>query len=282
MEIAKYTAALLRRRKEEKPKWNARYNAKIDRRFHGPFVAPIAASRVFGVPFPDSQRSHRIAFSGQEALAKALALADLYNWADAAPLFQRAQAAFEQAGDSRNALHARLGLLRANIERQQQTLPTISHELGIELEENPHLQADKRLRLLALIVKGDIDAETDTAAMKQDWQEVQALAEELGDKKWSYRALGQLGVAAFYEGDIETARKSAGAAIAAAAAAGDVGAQIRMLTILGRGLVETKAFNQALPYLEQALTMALPCPLPGSVYHEGGSDCRAHRPQAIR
>src|SRR5690242_13959546 len=55
--------------------------------------------------------------SGQDALARALALADLYNWADAAPLFQQAKFSFEQAGDQRNALYARLGLLRANIER---------------------------------------------------------------------------------------------------------------------------------------------------------------------
>jgi hypothetical protein len=69
----------------------------------------------------------------------------------------------------------------------------VSHELGIELEENAQLQEDKRLRLFALIVKGDIDAETETAATKQDWQEAQTLARELGDTKWSYRSLGQLG-----------------------------------------------------------------------------------------
>ena len=149
-------------------------------------------------------------------LNRALVLADLYNWADAAPLFQQAQSAFEQVGDSRNALYARLGYIRANIERQQDTLPAVSHELGIELDDNPLLQTDKRLRLFAFIVKGDIDAETDTAAMRHDWEEVQALARELGDSKWTYRSLAMLGVAAFYDGDMETARKSAGAALAAA------------------------------------------------------------------
>ena len=54
----------------------------------------LLASSAFLSPSPALPHD---TFSGQEALAKALALADLYNWADAAPLFQRAQAAFEQA-----------------------------------------------------------------------------------------------------------------------------------------------------------------------------------------
>src|SRR3954447_24214824 len=117
----------------------------------------VLLSLAFGAFLFQFQAVPQDTLSGQEALARALTLADLYNWADAAPLFQQAQGSFEQAADSRNALYARLGLLRANIERQQQTLPALSHQLGIELEENPHLQTDKRLRLFALIVKGDID-----------------------------------------------------------------------------------------------------------------------------
>ena len=163
----------------------------------------LASSGFAQIPGPPA--------SGQNLLERALVLADHYNWADAAPFFQQAQSAFEQVGDSRNALYARLGYIRANIERQQDTLPAVSHELGIELDDNSLLQTDKRLRLFALIVKGDIDAEIDTAAMRRDWQEVQALARELGDSKWTYRSLAMLGVAAFYDGDMETARKSAGA-----------------------------------------------------------------------
>ena len=35
-----------------------------------------------------------------------------------------------------------------------------------------------------------------------------SLATELGDNKWQYRALAQLGVAAFYNGDLATAGKN--------------------------------------------------------------------------
>ena len=91
--------------------------------------------------------------------------------------------------------------------------------------------------MFCLIVKGDIDTETNTGAMRQDWEQVQTLARDLGDTKWQYRALAQLGIAAFYDADLETARKNVGTALAAATKAGDVGAQIRFLTILADGLV---------------------------------------------
>ena len=62
--------------------------------------------------------------------------------------------------------------------------------------------------MFCFIVKGDIDTETNTGAMRQDWEQVQTLARDLGDMKWQYRALAQLGIAAFYDADLETARKT--------------------------------------------------------------------------
>src|SRR5215471_3256355 len=139
-----------------------------------------------------------------ELLARALHLADLYNWADAAPAFTEAEQLFVAAGDQRNALYARLGRIRSNIERDQQMLPSVSAQLAEALEDDPLLQNDNELRMFCLIVKGDIDTEIDTGAMRQDWAQVQALAQALGDDKWQYRALAQLGIAAFYDADLET------------------------------------------------------------------------------
>ena len=182
----------------------------------------------------------------KELLARALHLADLYNWADAAPAFTEAEHLFGRAGDQRNALYAKLGRIRSNIERDQQTLPIASAQLADELEDDPLLQNDKELRMFCLIVKGDIDTETNTGAMRQDWEQVQTLAQELGDMKWQYRALAQLGIAAFYDADLDTARKNVGTALAAATKAGDAGAQIRFLTFLANGLVISKMYEQAL------------------------------------
>src|SRR5215469_9015191 len=69
-------------------------------------------------------------FQAKELLARALHLADLYNWADAAPAFTEAEQLFVAAGDQRNALYARLGRIRSNIERDQQTIPNVSAQLA--------------------------------------------------------------------------------------------------------------------------------------------------------
>lgn len=66
----------------------------------------------------------------KEVFARALHLADLYNWADAAPAFTEAEQLFVAAGDQRNALYAKLGRIRSNIERDQHTLPSVSAQLG--------------------------------------------------------------------------------------------------------------------------------------------------------
>ena len=196
----------------------------------------------------------------KELLVRALHLADLYNWADAAPAFAESEQLFARAGDQRNALYAKLGRIRSNIERDQQTLPLVSAQLAEALEDNPLLQNDKELRMFCFIVKGDIDTEINTGAMRQDWQQVKTLALGLGDTKWQYRALAQLGIAAFYDADLETAGNDVRTALAEATSAGDVGAQIRVLTILGNGLVLSKMYEQALPYLEKAISVASAVP----------------------
>jgi hypothetical protein len=193
-----------------------------------------------------------------EKLQHALRLADLYNWADAGPDFAEAERMFLATGDARNALYARLGLIRSNSE--QHPLPETSEHLAKDLESNTLLQNDKELRMFCLIVKGDIDGEIDSRVMRDDWQQVAALASDLGNSKWQYRALAQLGIAAFYDGDLETARKNVGGALAEATKNGDAGAQIRFLTMLGIGLVESKLYDQALPYFDNASKIAAATP----------------------
>ena len=165
---------------------------------------------------------------------------------------------FIAAGDRRNALYAKLGRIRSTAE--QGRLPVISAQLTAELDTNPLLRSDKQLRMFSFIVKGDIDSEINSGAMRYDWEQVQALAHELNNAEWQYRALAQLGLAAFYEGDLATARKNVGGALAAATAAGDAGAQIRYLTALGIGLVASKMYEQALPYIDNGLKIASATP----------------------
>src|SRR5580698_11055728 len=187
-------------------------------------------------------------------LERALHLADLYNWDDARDDFATAESIFQAEGDERNALYAKLGKIRATAD--QRALPTTATWLGAELEKEPLLQADKRLRLFCLVVKGDIDGEIDAGSMREDWQQVQDLATQLADKKWQYRALAELGIAAFYNGDLATAGKNVATALAAATQAGDLGAQVVFLTALGIGMRESRMNQEALAYFDRALKVA--------------------------
>ena len=213
-------------------------------------VLLIVLIRVWSLPL----HAQSVSRSPTDILQRALHLADLYNWAGAANDFATAEQMFMAAGDQRNALYARLGKIRSTIERR--SLPATSAELEAELDSNPLLQTDKQLRMFCLIVKGDIDGEFNSGAMRQDWERVQALARESRDKKWQYRSLAQLGLAAFYDGDLPTATKNVSTALVEATANADIGARIRFLSAIGVGFVQSKMYEQALSYFENALKIA--------------------------
>lgn len=190
----------------------------------------------------------------QRHLERALALGEQYRWADAASDFRSAESGFLSDGDQRNLLYARLGLLRATIE--QHNLPQASRKLLSQLETNQLLKDDQQLRLFCLIVKGDIDLETDVRSAKLDWEQVQALAARLGNERWKNRALAQIGIAAFFDRDLETARKNVATAVAVANNLNDYAAEIRFTTVLGRALTEERMYDQAVEYFAKALALA--------------------------
>src|SRR5256885_17260213 len=76
-------------------------------------------------------------------LKQALRYGNLYNWADAASFFTQAEQLYTTRGDSRNALYAHFGRLRSTME--QLSLPEVSEELGLDLDNNPLLQSDNEL-----------------------------------------------------------------------------------------------------------------------------------------
>ena len=217
-----------------------------------------------------STQTHRAA--AVRLLQHGLRLGDLYNWSDAGPDFEAAEKEFQAVGDKRNALYAHIGLLRATVERRN--LPRTSAELRSDLEQNPLLASDEQLRMFCLIVKGDIDQEIDVRAARSDWEQVEALAQRLGDEHWRNRAMGQIGIAAFYDRDLETARKNIATAAAVATQIHDIGAQIRFTTVLGMGLIEAKMYDRALPYFENALAIAKKTPDAGFAFftHEAQLD----------
>jgi hypothetical protein len=110
--------------------------------------------------------------------------------------------------------------------------------------------------MFCIIVKGDFDGESDHAAMNRDWEEVQSLAKEIGDKKWETRATAQLGIAAYYNADVEGARQRVGTALIGAHAMGDKPGETLCLAILANGLNFAKLYGQALPFAEQSIKLA--------------------------
>jgi hypothetical protein len=187
-------------------------------------------------------------------LQRALYLADLYNWVDAAPDFMAAERGFLNAGDKRNALYAKLGAIRATIERRN--LPLTSAELETALETDSLLKRDKPLRLFCLVIKGDIDRELDQRAARKDWQQVQTVAAELGEAHWQNRALAEIGISAFYDRDLQTASNNVATAVAVAAKIHDFAAQSRFTTAMGIGFLEAQMYERALPYFDNALQIA--------------------------
>jgi CHAT domain-containing protein/tetratricopeptide (TPR) repeat protein len=187
-------------------------------------------------------------------LAQALRYGDLYNWSDTEPLFADAERLYSERGDPRNSLYARIGRIRSTME--QLSLPETSAMLDGELQNNPLLKTDKRLRLFCLSVKGDIDGELDAKPARRDWEEALAIARELGDKKWENRASGEIGFAAFLEGDVAKAQQMVAGTLITATLSGDVGAQIRYLAAIGGGLALTGLSDQALSYFDRAANVA--------------------------
>ena len=187
-------------------------------------------------------------------LTHALVLADLNNWAEAESEFRKAEMVFQHNGDQRNLAYAKLGLIRATI--QQRNLPLTSAELARYLQTDPLFQSDLHLRLFCWAIKADVDSEMQSSVMKRDWAEVDKLARQVGDKKWQYRALAGFGLAAFYGGDLETARKNVTTALLAATEIHDVGSQVKCLYAIGLGLSSAQMYTEALEYFDKAILLS--------------------------
>lgn len=195
--------------------------------------------------------------TGADMLTEADRLAWLKNWTRAEPLFSKAEEMFSAAGDQRNALYARISAIRGRL--PQLSLIEVSQTLSDYLD-NPIVQNDPKLKLRCLVVKGDVDMDFDDGLALGDWTEALALAKSLKDPDWEARATGELGIITFLQGDHAGAVMSVGNALSHAIKSGDIGGQIRYLTLIGGGLTEFGRPEQALGYLDRALQVVASTP----------------------
>lgn len=184
------------------------------------------------------------------ALAEADRLADLRAWARAEPFFIQAEKEFEQAGDARNALYAKLGRIRGELPRR--SVAEVSEQLA-DILESPLAMSDDQIRLRCLVIKGETDEDYDALLAEQDWREALAIAKKLNDAKWTNRANGELGIVAGLQGKTSEAVFMIGSAIQTAKATNDLSSVIRFLSVLGNGLIQFGRPEQALTMFDQAI-----------------------------
>lgn len=186
----------------------------------------------------------------EELLQQANQLAEAGNWVAARPLYVQAERAFTQMGDRRQALYAKFGRLRRDVETG--SYDDYLKEINADLA-TPEVAADPALRLRGLAVRASIHMNLSTSEAQQDWQEIARIAGEIGDARWSNRAAGQLGILAGMQGDYNTALNALLSAIRKAIEQKDTGAEIYFKTFFGNGLVANNRADQALALFDSAL-----------------------------
>lgn len=189
-----------------------------------------------------------------ELLKEADRLFWLDNFPKAQPLYAQAEAAFDEAGDTRNAMYARVGRLRADGDRIG--YPAVSQYISGQLQ-SPLVQNDARLRLRCLVVKASIDLSIDPVASTETWIAAERLANELNEAGWANRAKAELAIISFLKGNTQEAQKSFGDAIMKSMFLGDVAGQVRQLSLVAVGLGELGLNDRALRFADQALKLAV-------------------------
>jgi CHAT domain-containing protein len=188
----------------------------------------------------------------ENLLDKANYLYWLHNFPKATPLYERANELATQAHNTRDALYAKVGLLRSS---DGMSFPQLSAFLEAQLQI-PLVQNDAELRLWCLGVKGDADDEVNVSAAKQDWEQALSLAQQLKEKQWANRASGELGLVAFLEGDTSRAGRLIGKAIVTATAQGDWGTEVRYLEIVGNGFNAVNRTSESIFLFDRAIAIA--------------------------
>ncbi|HVZ18128.1 MAG TPA: tetratricopeptide repeat protein, partial [Terriglobales bacterium] len=217
---------------------------------------PVAAVVAF-LCAPLAAQSRPPESNPKRLIEKADRLAWLYNWYLAGPIYAEAEVQFAHAGDSRNALYAKIGRLRS--EWETMSFPEVSEYLATELE-SPLVQNDPQLRLWILDAKGALDLEVNVASARQVYEETRELARKLGDKAREARASGELGIIAFLDGGTGDAMQLLGEALRTSIELKDVGAHIRYLNLMGNGLSLFGRPEDAIRYYDRALQLVRSTP----------------------
>jgi CHAT domain-containing protein len=216
-------------------------------------------------------------------LAEANRLSWLGNWYAAGPLYAKAENLFHVAGDRRDEIYARVGRIRARatVVPLDQTLSLVTEQL-----REPVVNEDAKLRLWCLALKGYVELHSNSASAKRDWSEALQIASKRHETQWEARSQGELGIIAFLEGNTASAVSLVGKAILSAYKTGDIGSQVRLLSVLADGFVEEQRFDEALTMFRRAIQTAEQTPDAGFPYSaylgEAAALLGLHKPEEGR
>jgi CHAT domain-containing protein len=233
-------------------------------------------SAPLALPVTDLLRDPVASRNPDMLLVEANRLAWLSNWPRAGPIYDRAEELFTEGGDTRNAIYARVGRIRA----QAQTMsPVAVSEMLAQVLENPVVKNDLKLKLWCLASKGYTDLDISVPSSKLAWTEALRIAQQLGETGWERRATAELGIIAFLEGRLQEAGHLVGKAVFSEMASGDVGGQVRSLEKLGDGYAEVNRDAEATVFFEHAIKLTTTTPDAGFPFaaYEGRARILIHQ-----
>jgi CHAT domain-containing protein len=185
------------------------------------------------------------------ALSRVTALAWGNRWADALPLYQKAQQLYTTQHEPSKALYAQVSQIPPN---ESVSIPATLWALTQDLARPEAADPETRLRILT--IRGMFETNYDALEARSTWQDVAALAIKLHHYELATRATGEQGIAAFILGDTETAKRQVIRAWGLSKVENDPAATVRYASVFGAGLVQIHRYKEALTPLNQAIKIA--------------------------
>ncbi|GAA3771338.1 CHAT domain-containing protein [Terriglobus aquaticus] len=173
------------------------------------------------------------------------------RWADAKPVYKKAEEAFQREHRLDLALYARVSQIPADETGSVEgKILQLTDDLARPEAQNP----ETHLRILT--IRGMLETNYDAGSARSTWQEVQKLALKTGQVQLATRAVGEQGIAAFLLGDTTTAKKQVVRAWGLSKVERDTAATVRYASVFGAGLVQVHDYKEALTFLDQAIKLA--------------------------
>ena len=189
--------------------------------------------------------------SAEGLLDRADTLAWGNRWADALPLYQKAQQLYAAQHQPSQALYAQVSQIPPN---ESVSIPTTLWALTQDLGRPEAADPETRLRILT--IRGMLETNYDASEARSTWRDVASLAMNLHHYELATRATGEQGIAAFILGDTETAKSQVLRAWGLSKVEHDPAATVRYASVFGAGLVQIHRFKEALTPLNQAIKIA--------------------------